>query len=163
MAAEESDREDLLREATGLVDRIELTVAWLDEPLVAGFRINGALSLFLGQAEVYQFDTQCRWRRGYYQGQLLKAVNGQLVQMHRQRGPAATELISRPLTHGEQQVAITRLTERLRQLEAALHAQAYSVVGQVAVSADTVPLPRLTEWLRRRPPVIEVASTPRVR
>lgn len=161
MAVEEQDREDLLREATGLVDRIEFRVAWIDEPVVAGFRRNGALSLFLSQAEVYQFDTACRWRRGYYHGSLLKSVDGHLVKMYRNRTPQATELVSQPLSGVEEQAALERLTSRLAQLQATLDANDFELVGQVTAS-ENGPLPRLLAWLRNRPAPISIAPSPRV-
>ena len=42
MARRESDREDLLREATALVERAELTIEGFDEPIVVGFRRDGS-------------------------------------------------------------------------------------------------------------------------
>src|SRR5258705_63721 len=57
MARQESDREDLLREATALVQRVELVVAGYDEPVVCGFRRGGSVSLVFGGEPVYQFNT----------------------------------------------------------------------------------------------------------
>ena len=42
MSRHESDREDLMQEATGLARRVEWQVPFIDEPVVAGFKKNGA-------------------------------------------------------------------------------------------------------------------------
>ena len=44
MSRNEADREDLLREATALVNRIELQLEDADESWVVGFRRNDAAS-----------------------------------------------------------------------------------------------------------------------
>ena len=44
MARQESNREDLLREATALVERVELHVPAFEEPIVVGFRRDGCAS-----------------------------------------------------------------------------------------------------------------------
>ena len=49
MARDEDSREDLLREATALVQRVELQVEGFAEPIVAGFRRDGAASFYFGQ------------------------------------------------------------------------------------------------------------------
>ncbi len=68
MARDESSREDLLREATALVERIELVphatdplIAasdLFDKHIVAGFRRDGALSVFFGEDPVYHFNAE---------------------------------------------------------------------------------------------------------
>ena len=77
--ARNPNREDLLREATALVERIEL-VPHRDrqfdasEPIVVGFRADGALSIFFGDDPVYQFNAAGELRRAYCDGLLFKAV-----------------------------------------------------------------------------------------
>lgn len=61
MARDESRREDLLREATAFVERIELvpsssTSKAAETPIVVGFRADGALSVFFGEDPAYQFN-----------------------------------------------------------------------------------------------------------
>ena len=70
MARDESDREDLLREATALVERIELAPADAadDEHIVAGFRRDGALSIYFGADPVYHFNSAGELRRAYCDG-----------------------------------------------------------------------------------------------
>lgn len=138
MAQEERDREDLLREAVALVDRVELLVAGEPEPVTAGYRRDGSLSLFFGADPVWQFNARGELRRGYRAGKLLKAVRGRLVELTRERTAAATELLSRDLSVPEQQAAIAEALARLASLHAALSAGRYEVVGQVPPEVDVV-------------------------
>ena len=58
MAREEHARENLIAEATALVERVELLLAGLPEPVVAGFRPDGSASLFFADDPVYQFNSR---------------------------------------------------------------------------------------------------------
>ena len=44
----QQDREDLLKEATGLVDRVELKLEAFEKNIVIGFRAGGGSSFDLG-------------------------------------------------------------------------------------------------------------------
>ncbi|HEX3599001.1 MAG TPA: hypothetical protein VHU84_02590, partial [Lacipirellulaceae bacterium] len=77
MSREESQREDLIREATALVERIEISfdASVSNDPdspqqVIIGFRANGALSIFFGEDPVYQFNSAGDLRRAYWNGQL---------------------------------------------------------------------------------------------
>src|SRR5512138_3714273 len=97
MSRHESDREDLLREATALVERVELSVAGMTENVVAGFRRDGAASFFFGADPVYQFNAAGELRRAFVGGLLYKTDRGKLVEMRRERTAEAVELRSRQL------------------------------------------------------------------
>jgi len=56
---------DLMRDATGLVRRVELDWPGDDRPLVAGFRRDEVLSFYFGESPVYQFDADGRLRRAF--------------------------------------------------------------------------------------------------
>jgi hypothetical protein len=162
VAREESDREDILREATGLSDRVELRCQGCAEPIVCGFRRQGALSLFMGQDEVYQFDSRSALRRGYWQGRLLKAEAGQLVELTRQRTEEATWLLRHELSPAQQLDHLQRLQARIQWLRGALQRGDYQVVGEVRGSGQSV-VARLRAWLDAYPNRALVAQTPRVR
>src|SRR5215212_742956 len=108
MARDESSREDLLREATALVERIELrpratdfsTAAskLIDQPIVAGFRRDGALSIFFGEDRVYQFNPAGELRRAYCNGKLLKATRGRLASLDRARTQHEVQLARHELS-----------------------------------------------------------------
>lgn len=148
MAREESDREDILREATGLVERAELSVAGFPEAIVFGFRRNGAASLFISQDEVYQFDVAGAWRRSYLSGRLLKAESGRLVELTRERSADQTVLLRRDLSDAEFATLCAQLQDRLTSLADRLSRPGdYAVVGQVSATGTDV-VHRFVEWLR---------------
>ena len=162
MTRQENDREDLLREAIGLVDRVEIRVCGWTASLVAGFRDQGAVSLFVGQDEVYQFDTHLALRRGYWQGKLLKAERGRLVELTRQRTPTQTLLQRRALSSDEEQAHLRRLSGRLEQLRTSLREGRFETLGEVSKSGSPV-IPRLAHWLDTFPATVAIADTPRLR
>ena len=54
MARLEEDREDILQEATALVERVELEIENLEDPVVVGFRRDSGPAFFFGADPVYQ-------------------------------------------------------------------------------------------------------------
>jgi hypothetical protein len=72
MARDETKREDLLAEATALVERIQI-VSQSAGTITAGFRANGALSLFFDEDPAYHFNSAGELRRAYCAGLLIKA------------------------------------------------------------------------------------------
>lgn len=158
MAREEEDREDLLREATALVERIELRLPDETETIVAGFRRNGAASLFFGADPVYQFNAMGELRRAYVGGKLYKAERGTLVQLTRVRTADETQLVHRDLAAAETQVLLTSMSTRLRKLGEALSAAI--VIGQVPPDGDV--LTRVRTELVRFDAAPRIADSPRV-
>ncbi len=81
MARDEQDREDLLREATALVERVELapTDNEAGEHIVIGFRAGGAASVYFGGDTAYHFNSDGELRRAYADGLLYKADIGRLT------------------------------------------------------------------------------------
>src|SRR5437660_8131008 len=122
MSRRESDREDLLREATALVARAELNVAGFDAPIVVGFRRDGAASFYFGAERVYQFNTARELRRAFIGGLLYKAEQGRLVSLTRERSEAAVSLFRVELDDKEAAGIVARLREQLRSLHGALAA-----------------------------------------
>lgn len=153
MAREESSREDLLREATALVERIELAPrdtqlhsagARADEHVVAGFRRDGAFSIFFGDDPVYQFNAAGELRRAYLNGKLLKADHGRLAALDRVRTAHETQLVRHDLTQDEQLAFEAKLQDDLKRFALALNANQLTVVGQVPDGADV--LGRVRSW-----------------
>jgi hypothetical protein len=158
MARDEADREDLLVEATALVERIELApvqpsdatgvvldMAEADDRIVAGFRTGGALSIFFGGDFVFQFNAAGELRRAYVSGRLFKAVRGRMVSLERQRAENVVQLYSRALTESDQAEFIEAMQARLRLLCADIEAGRMRVIGQVPADGDV--LDRLRHWL----------------
>jgi hypothetical protein len=164
MARDESAREDLLREATALVERVELRLAGdgseeSQSKVVIGFRANGSLSVFFGEDPVYQFNAAGELRRAYCDGRLFKADRGRLVSLERQRQHGVVQLLSRDLSNAEQTSFAATMQECLRRLSDGLEHGAYSVAGQVPAESDV--LSRVRHWLKTHAG-LPIAATLRV-
>jgi len=160
MSRQESDREDLLREATALVERIELRLPDQPESVVAGFRRDGSASFFFGQSPVYQFNSQRELRRAYVGGLLYKVDGGNLVEMRRERTATAVELRSRPLSSEEATQFLLDTEKWLSTLRNALAVGNAEVLGQVPDDKDVAA--RVIAWLQELPPEIVLAKTSRL-
>ena len=79
MARIESDREDLIREATALQQRVEWAVPGEPEPVVTGFKRDGSLSVYFGQDPVYQFNPTGQLRRAYVEDFLFRTQGDTLA------------------------------------------------------------------------------------
>jgi hypothetical protein len=147
MALEESDREDLLREATALVERAELTLPGKDEPWIVGFRRDGCGSLYAGQNTALHFNSAHELRRAYWQAQLIKAERGSLFVVERIRAAGRVTLKSTPLAHGELATFQRTVAKTLAELLTALESHTARWVGQVPADADLAP--RIQHWLNQ--------------
>jgi hypothetical protein len=174
MARDKSAREDLLREATALVERIELrahditrrttstgsaSAPFAGGHIVAGFRASGGLSIFFGEDPVYQFNAAGELRRAYCNGMLYKAARGRLVSLRRERHHDAVQLVSRELTAHEQHEFVLRMQHDLQDLARELNHGGYTIVGQVPPEADV--LSRVRAWLSAHDG-LPIAASPRV-
>ena len=160
MARVERDREDLLAEATALVERVELELPGRPDHVLIGFRASGCGSLYLGPDEAYHFNTDGALRRAYRDGVLYKAERGRLVGLWRQRTSQEVQLIRRELDPAATAEFSARLSTRLEELQQALVEKPFRVMGQVPSDADVVG--RATTWLGSLPPGA-IARTPHAR
>jgi hypothetical protein len=162
MAEKAFDREDLLREATALVERVELSLtadALETNSVVAGFRKDGALSIFFDADPVYQFNAAGELRRAYTDGLLYKAVGGSLVSLERERTKDAVQLLRRDLDVGQQNAFVQNMQRNLDRLAHHLQQGQYTIVGQVPPDRDVTA--RVRVWLTTRD-VPSIANSPRV-
>ena len=175
MARQESEREDLLREATALVERIEFAAGdRVESPestagnaafsgkhdgVVVGFRANGAASFFFGSDPVYQFNAAGELRRAYSDGLLIKAERGRLIALERVRCSNAVQLVRHELFGKGQAAFLIELQRRLRQLATALANDGLVLVGQFP--PDGFVRERVCAWLASHES-IGIAATPRV-
>ena len=160
MARLEQDREDILREATGLVERVELSLHGTAEQIVIGFRCNGAASFYVDQDPVFHFNVGGELRRGYRDGRLLKAERGSLVALQRRRTPDEVQLVRHESDALETEEYLAFAKQHLRQIQDALNSGQYKIVGQVPDGANVVE--RILEWLDRRGETIHIAERPHV-
>ena len=93
MAQHEVDREDLMREAVALPHRVELSVNGFESLITIGFRSNSAMSIFIGQDPVYQFDPEGRLRRAFVDGLLYRSQHTTLAMLKRERTDTQTLLL----------------------------------------------------------------------
>jgi hypothetical protein len=160
MSRQESEREDLLREATALVERVELRLADQPDSIVAGFRRDGSASFFFWQSPVYQFNSRRELRRAYVGGLLYKVDSGKLVEMRRERTATAVELRSRSLSSEEATQFLLDTEKWLSTLRNALAAGNVDVLGQVPNDKDVAA--RVIAWLQELPREIVLAKTSRL-
>lgn len=138
MAKQEEPREDILREATALVRRIELRLPGEDEHVVIGFRRNDSISIFFGEDPVYQFNAEGELRRGYWHGKLVKAESRKLATLTRVREPGQVSLVRHDLKEAEMGEYIETMTARLENLVAELINQRFEMIGQVPAGENIV-------------------------
>lgn len=160
MAREESNREDLLHEATALVERIEFAPPDNDEHVVVGFRVDGAASIFFGADPVYQFTTRGQLRRAYCDGRLYKAEHGCLVALERNRSDREVQLRRQPLTPAQQAQFLAAMDSRLSELAEQIRQRTLAPVGQVPTEANVTQ--RVLDWLSM-PRELTVATVPNLR
>jgi hypothetical protein len=161
MARDESPREDLLREATALVERIELAPAGAEEHehIVAGFRPDGALSIYFGAEPAYHFNSAGELRRAYCRGLLIKAEAGRLVSMQRLRQENEVQLVRHALSDSEQAEFVANMSRQLSDFEQLCRSNTFVKVGQVPVEADV--LDRVLNYLAKYR-TTTIAKSPRV-
>jgi hypothetical protein len=116
MARHEANREDLMREAVALVERLCLRGADGDE-IVIGFRQDGSASIFFNQDPAWHFNRLGELRRAYESGQLIKAERGRLFRMARRREPDRVVLASAPMTDEEQAQWVAAVVNQIKQIQ----------------------------------------------
>lgn len=140
MARDESDREDLLREAVALPRRAEITFRDRPDPVFLGFKRDGGFSIYLGSDPVYQFTAQGQLRRAYRSGLLYRTQGNTLAELQRDRSDPARVILQRhDLGTEELQEFLEQMTEQLSALQQHLSAHAYLSVETVPADADLVP------------------------
>jgi len=155
MSEQEPAREDLIRTATALTERVELQVEGFDELLVIGFRRSSG-SIYVGEDPVYHFNGSGELRRAHWQGKLVKAEGGKLVALRRQREPGQANLLRHEWNTEETVAFLKQLQQCLEQLRSALEQQQYCVTRQVPEEQDVVA--QCCQWLRSLPNPIPVAA-----
>lgn len=148
MAREESDREDLLREATALVERVELMTLADGIHVVIGFRRDGSASFYFGVEPVYQFNVQGELRRAHLNGRLYKAESGKLIALDRHRTADEVQLIRSEVSRSQTNTLLSDLHQRLSELTERIREHRFQKIGQVPTDADI--LGRALRWLEAR-------------
>jgi hypothetical protein len=154
----ERDKEDLLRDATALVERIELSVGGFDEHVVVGFRDSGAASFFFGQDPVYHFNSTGELRRAFADGRLYKAEKHWLVSMERRRGEGVVALVGHELSEPEMDAFLMGMSRAFDSLRDSIETGRAAVIGKVPVDHDV--LGRTRAWLEKLSRPLQIAARP---
>lgn len=139
MARQETDREDLMREAVALARRVECEVPGEVDSVISGFRRNRWLSIYFGSDPVYHFDDEGRLRRAFAGGLLFRTQGTTLARLERVRTQSATELQRRDLSERELSEFLAAMRTRLEKFVAALDAGVARVRRQVPEEEAVVP------------------------
>jgi hypothetical protein len=161
MARKPHPREDFIADATALVQRVELRRNDHAEPIAAGFRSDGSLSLLFGDDPVYQFNSLGQLRRAFANDRMYKADRGRLVVLARENRGGRVQLTQEALPPADAQQFLVAVAGRLTELAGQIAAGQVQVVAAVPSQADVVA--RLSDWLAARGGQIEIASSPHAR
>ena len=146
MAREESDREDLMREATALRERLELNLPGEPHPLVLGRKRSGDVSLYFGPEPVYHFNAEGELRRAHADGFLYRSQGKTLARMERQRDETATLLVRHDLTAEELQTFFSTMIQRLSTLVSGWDENQVEILRRVP--ENDFPLEQFQSFLR---------------
>jgi hypothetical protein len=160
MPRQQHDREDLLSEATALVERVSLQMTGCEEQIVVGFRRDGSASMYWGGNRVYQFTSLGHLRRAFVGELLYKAEAGQLISLRRERTDDVVALTRHELSQAETQAFLVEMREKLERLHDSLAKRNFTVVGQISTEGD--PLDRTACWLDEFAGRVAIARSPRV-
>ena len=139
MSRQESDREDLILEAVAMPDRGEFRIPGLDELVTVGFRSTAAMSIFIGQDPVYQFDPDGRLRRAFVEGFLYRSQHTTLARLQRVRTETNIQLQRSELRHDELSHFRTLLHQRLSCISGSIRDQTIQVMRTVPADVDLRP------------------------
>jgi len=155
----EHEREDLLREATALVERVSIRLPSRDDEVLIGFRRDHSAAFYFGAEPVYQFTSNGRLRRAFSEGALYKAEAGRLVRMIRRRTADATELVATTLDESATRAFLEVMRRDLERLHDALAKGNFRLVGQIPADADMIA--RVNCWLDEFTARAQIADSPR--
>ena len=141
MARNEVDREDLIREAVALPERVELQLPGFAELITIGFRVTSAMSVFIGQDPVYQFDPEGRLRRAYVAGFLYRSEHSTLARLQRLRTVSETQLLRHDLNPEELGLFQKAMTEPLAAIATQVTSRTVDILR--AVPGDSELLPKI--------------------
>jgi hypothetical protein len=136
MARHETEREDLMAEATAFRERIEYSVAGEAEPIMAGFRESGRWSLYFGSDPVYHFSADGALRRAFVEGDLFRSQGMTLARLTRVRTGDEVQLVRHDLTAAELEQFTSRMKEHLASLKAAIEAGSAQITRQIPDEAE---------------------------
>ncbi len=136
MARIEEDREDLMRDATALVRRMEIQIDGQEELIFIGYKRSGYLSIYLSQDLVYHFDDSCQLRRAFIKPFLYRSEGESLTRLARARTESTSELHSAKLSDEELVQFQLEMQNYIRTLQGALSEGRFKVIKQIPDEGD---------------------------
>jgi hypothetical protein len=161
MARQEEDREDLLKEATALVERAELAVEGFADPVVIGFRGDGCASVYFGPDPAWHFNTNNELRRAYAGGVLYKAERRRMISLERLRTEGEVQLLRTDLDAKSHDLLLAQANDALVRLRERLASFHFRIIGQVPPEGDVTG--RICAWLDSLSTPLGVADSPHAR
>ena len=146
MAKDAEDREDLLRDATAYVTRIEFNVPGVDDEIFCGFRENHAFSLYWGQDTVLQFNANAELRRAYWRNRMIASFKHQLHWLDRDANAARVRLQRVPLTEKEVSKLFDAYASCRKTIVETITREEHSIVGEFPKEGNVSD--RVAQWLR---------------
>ena len=155
MAKQTEDREDLMRDATAYVQRIEFQ--WNDKQTIfVGFRQGGEPSFYFGQAFVLQFNAKGELRRAFWRDRLLASYQHQVHWL--QKGDGRVRLQRTPLNDAEALEFLASAEQHLAELRGNLAEERLSVLAELADGQDLGA--EISGWLQQHASPLKLALHP---
>lgn len=150
MARQETDKEDLIRDATALVERAEIICEEWSTIITIGFFRDGRCAVYIDQDPFYQFDSSGLLRRAFESGFLYRSQGSTLAQINRRRSTSKNSetetvvLCRNDLSVSELHQFRERMTLHLNRLHNSIELGKYSVCRAVTsdgkIPARTLPM-----------------------
>ncbi|MDG1893349.1 MAG: hypothetical protein P8J37_00415 [Fuerstiella sp.] len=142
MARVETDKEDLMVEATALVSRAEFRretnsedeTAW--RIVTVGFRRDNSFTVYFEQDPFYQFDVKGLLRRSFEGGLLFRTQSTTLAQLRRIRTDGQTTLSRTDLSAAELEEFRLRMRKHLEDLQREFADGTLTMLRCVAADSD---------------------------
>jgi len=131
MARNESEREDLLNEATAYHRRVELTSDVLPYMIFAGLHRYGGGSIYFDQDPVFHFDQYHNLRKAFRNGYLYRTQGTTLARLQRHRTDKTSELLRCDLSADDLTLFRLDVEQYLKQFLNMLINHQYQIEGQV--------------------------------
>lgn len=152
MIPDEHGREDLMREAVSLTQRVELRFPGREDLVVLGFNNLNWLFVYPGGDTMYRFDERGRLRRAYIDGLLYRTSGQTLAELTRQHEPSnsnndtrpQTILVRRDLSLDELNKFRTKTLELISTLHQRLQG---ALVVRMVPADESMPLERFSQGL----------------
>ena len=158
MARSPQDRENLMRDATGLNPRASWIIPSFRQEIITGVRSPGAVSLYFGDDPVFHFNSQGELRRMFLADDLWKAERGKLIRLKRERSLEATTLHAREETEVNQREILQVIQTQLVAFRTALTSGVFQCTQAIPDSADSAEF-----WLQQLKTIrdpLEIAMRP---